>query len=211
MSRGSKALVGSNRIYIDLFFQLYFKFWMENTDRYTLTCWSVWGLTWKNAYMVYYISTLWRIYKGIDLFVRNIPAVAPEGLIYSIWLVILRWLVVHLWLTSEYFIIVTLVNYWMRKNNHFNVNWLISIYISVHCWLFYAYKVRWNDPRNFLTKRALLSQQGTLVVAKDSNILHNLNLSIYSPMVVVVIISFTPNMIISHKWTQTVQGSYNKK
>ena len=36
----------------------------------------------------------------------------------------------------------------------------------------------YTDPCNFLTKRALVSQQSTLVVAKDSNISHYLILSI---------------------------------
>ena len=44
-------------------------------------------------------------------------------------------------------------------------------------------KMRYTDPCNFLTKRALVSQQSTLVVAKDSNISHYLNLSINSPKI----------------------------
>ena len=40
-------------------------------------------------------------------------------------------------------------------------------------------KLRYIEPCNFLTKRALVSQQSTLVVAKDPNISHYLNLSIY--------------------------------
>ena len=38
-------------------------------------------------------------------------------------------------------------------------------------------KLRYTDPCNLLTKRALLSQPSILVIAKDSNISHYLNLS----------------------------------
>ena len=49
-------------------------------------------------------------------------------------------------------------------------------------------KLRYIGPRNFLTKRALVSQQSTLVVAKDPNASHYLNLSIYLPTIILVII-----------------------
>ena len=44
------------------------------------------------------------------------------------------------------------------------------------------------EPCNFLTKRALVSQQSTIVVAKDPDISHYLNLSIYLPMIILAII-----------------------
>ena len=49
-------------------------------------------------------------------------------------------------------------------------------------------KLRYIDPCNFLTKRALVSQQSMLVVAKDPNILHYLNYSIYLPTIILAII-----------------------
>ena len=49
-------------------------------------------------------------------------------------------------------------------------------------------KLRYNEPCNFLTKRALVSQQSTLVVAKDPNISHHLNLSVYLPTIILAII-----------------------
>ena len=48
--------------------------------------------------------------------------------------------------------------------------------------------VRYNEPCNFLTKRALVSQQSTLVVAKDPNISHYLNLSVYLQTIILAII-----------------------
>ena len=49
-------------------------------------------------------------------------------------------------------------------------------------------KLRYIEPCNFLTKRALVSQQSTLAVAKDPNIAHYLNLSIYLPTIILAII-----------------------
>ena len=49
-------------------------------------------------------------------------------------------------------------------------------------------KLRYIETCNFLTKRALVSQQITIVVAKDTYILHYLNLSIYLPTIVFAII-----------------------
>ena len=48
--------------------------------------------------------------------------------------------------------------------------------------------MRYIEPCNFLTKRALVSQQNMLMVAKDPNISHYLNLSIYLPMIILAII-----------------------
>ena len=63
-------------------------------------------------------------------------------------------------------------------------------------------KLRYTEPCNFLTKRALVNQPSTLVVAKDSSILHYLNLSMYLPTIIIAIIKYTPNMTVPHKWTQ---------
>ena len=63
-------------------------------------------------------------------------------------------------------------------------------------------KLRYIERYNFLTKRALASQQSTLVVAKDPNISHYLNLSTYLLTIILAIISYTPNMTVPHKWTQ---------
>ena len=49
-------------------------------------------------------------------------------------------------------------------------------------------KLRYNEPCNFLTKHALVSQQSTLVVAEDPNISNHLNLAVYLPMIIRVII-----------------------
>ena len=48
--------------------------------------------------------------------------------------------------------------------------------------------VRYTEPCNFLTKRAWVSQQCTLVVAKDSNISHYLNSWAYLVMIILAII-----------------------
>ena len=49
-------------------------------------------------------------------------------------------------------------------------------------------KLRYIEPCNFLTKNALVSQQSTLVVAKDSSISHYLNLSIHLLTIILAII-----------------------
>ena len=49
-------------------------------------------------------------------------------------------------------------------------------------------KPRYPEPCNFLTKRAWVSQQCTLVVAKDSNISHYLNSLAYLVMIILAII-----------------------
>ena len=59
-----------------------------------------------------------------------------------------------------------------------------------------------TDRYNFLNKLTLVSQQHMFLVAKDSNILHKLNFSIYSPTIFLAIIWYTPSMIVPHKWTQ---------
>ena len=49
-------------------------------------------------------------------------------------------------------------------------------------------KLRYIEPCNFLTKRALVSQPSALVVAKDPNISYYLNLSNYLPTIILAII-----------------------
>ena len=48
-------------------------------------------------------------------------------------------------------------------------------------------KLRYIEPCNFPTKRALVSQQSALVVVKDPNISHYLNVSIYLPTIIFAI------------------------
>ena len=63
----------------------------------------------------------------------------------------------------------------MTKNNSFAVNSAMSIIICTRRLILIT---RYIEPCNFLTKRALVSQPSTFVVAKDPNISHYLNLSI---------------------------------
>ena len=49
-------------------------------------------------------------------------------------------------------------------------------------------KPRYTEPCNFLTKRAWVSQQCTLVIAKDSNISYYLNSWAYLPVIIIAII-----------------------
>ena len=46
----------------------------------------------------------------------------------------------------------------------------------------------YTNPSNFLTKHALVSQPSKVAVAKDSNILNYLNLSIHFSMIILAII-----------------------
>ena len=52
-----------------------------------------------------------------------------------------------------------------------------------------------NGLCNFLTKRALVSQQSTLGVAKHRNISHYLNLLIYLPTIILAISWYTPKWL----------------
>ena len=54
-------------------------------------------------------------------------------------------------------------------------------------------KLRYIDSCNFLTKRTLVGQPSTLLVAKDSNISDYLNLSMYLPTIILAILWYTPN------------------
>ena len=63
-------------------------------------------------------------------------------------------------------------------------------YFNNHLWLVKNnnhLKPRYTEPCNFLTKRAWVSQQCTLVVAKDSNIPHYLNSWAYLVMILAII------------------------
>ena len=76
----------------------------------------------------------------------------------------------------------------MPKNNSF---WRTFSYANNYLYLVISFKhvkLRYIEPCNFLTKRALVSQTSTLVVAKDPTIAHYLNLSIYLQTINVAII-----------------------
>ena len=71
------------------------------------------------------------------------------------------------------------------------VFWCKFSYVNNHLYPvidFNHVKLRCMEPCNFRTKRALVSQPSSLVVAKDPNLLHYLNLSIYLPTIILVII-----------------------
>ena len=89
------------------------------------------------------------------------------------------------WLNDEKLFFLSKFNY-INKHLHLEKNFKHS-------------KLRYTDPYNFLNKGALVSQQSTLVVAKDSNISHYMNLSINSPAIILAIILYTPN---PHKWIE---------
>ena len=83
--------------------------------------------------------------------------------------------------------------------------WCKFNYFNNHLWLVKNnnhLKPRYTEPCNFLTKRAWVSQQCTLVVAKDSNNSHYLNSWAYLVIIILAIIWYTPNMTVPHKWTQ---------
>ena len=110
-------------------------------------------------------------------------------------------------LTKEVFIMETVVfwhhdNGWLPKKQLF---WCKFSYANNHLYSvinFNHIKLRYIEPCNFLAKHILVSQPSTLVVAKDPNISHYLNLSIYLPTIILSIIWYTPNMTAPHKWTK---------
>ena len=107
---------------------------------------------------------------------------------------------------KEVFIMETVV-FWHRDNCEMTKNlfWCKFSYVNNHLYSVFNFnnvKLRYMEPCNFLTKRALVSQPSTIVVAKDLNISHYLKLSIYLPTIILAIISYTPNMTVPHKWTQ---------
>ena len=69
--------------------------------------------------------------------------------------------------------------------------WCKLSYVNNHLYSvinFNHVKLRYIEPCNFLTKRALVSLQSTLVDAKGPNISYYLNLSIYLPTITLAII-----------------------
>ena len=79
--------------------------------------------------------------------------------------------------------------YWLNDEKWFV--WCKFNYINNHLWLVKNnnhLKPRYTEPCNFLTKRAWVRQQCTLVVAKDSNISHYLNSWGYLVMIILAII-----------------------
>ena len=94
---------------------------------------------------------------------------------------------------KKVFIMETVV-FWHCDNGLMKINnpfWCKFSYVNNHLYSvvhFNHIKLRYIELCNFLTKRALVNQQSTLVVAKDSNISLYLNLSIYLPMIILAII-----------------------
>ena len=78
----------------------------------------------------------------------------------------------------------------------FNYIIVMYLYLIKNC---YHLRLRCTDPYNFITKRALISQQ---IVPNDSKISHYLNLSIYTSAVILDIIYYTTDVIVLHKWTK---------
>ena len=79
--------------------------------------------------------------------------------------------------------------YWLNDGKLFV--WCKYNYFNYHLWLVKDnnhLKPIYIKPCNFLTKRAWVSQQCTLVVAKDSNISHYLNSWAYLVMIILAII-----------------------
>ena len=80
---------------------------------------------------------------------------------------------------------------WLWLNGGKWFVWCKFNYINNHLWLVKNnnhLKKRHTELCNFLTKRAWVSQQCTLVVAKDSNISHYLNSWAYLVMIILAII-----------------------
>ena len=79
--------------------------------------------------------------------------------------------------------------WWLNAGKWFV--WCKFNYINNHLWLVKNnnhLKTRYTELCNFLTKRAWVSQQCTLVVAKDPNISHYLNSWAYLLMIILAII-----------------------
>ena len=85
----------------------------------------------------------------------------------------------------------SILTLWWWLNDKKQLFWCKFNYIHILLYLvknFIHEKLRYTEPGNFLIKRALVSQPSTLVVARDSNISHYLNLSTYLPTSVLAII-----------------------
>ena len=85
--------------------------------------------------------------------------------------------------------ILTLWDWWSDEKHFFfkfKFNYIKKTLVLVK--KNYHLKLRYTDPCNFLTKRTLVSQPSTHMFAKDSNILHYLNLPIHLPSIILAII-----------------------
>ena len=85
--------------------------------------------------------------------------------------------------------VILTLRLWLNDGKWFV--WCKFNYINNYLWLVKNnnhLKPRYTEPCNFLTKRAWVSQQCTLVVAKDSNISHYLNSWAYLVMIILAII-----------------------
>ena len=98
---------------------------------------------------------------------------------------------------KEVFIMETVI-FWhcndgqMKKNNSFFYKFS---YINNHLYSVINFNhviLKYIEPCNFLTKFALVSQPSMLMIAKDLNILHYLNSSIYLPIFILAIIQYIP-------------------
>ena len=65
-------------------------------------------------------------------------------------------------------------------------------------------KPRYTEPCNFLTKRAWVSQQCTLVVAKDSNVSHYLNS--WAHLVMIISLSLINLLLLINKFSFICEG-----
>ena len=125
---------------------------------------------------------------------------------YDVWLICSGLYNSRSWIVNIYYIIagracevakevfhhrnVNILTRWELSNNENKSFWLKFNYINIlySKFNFNRLKLKYTDPCNFLTKRALVSQLSTLVVAKDSNISHYLNLSSLSRKIIIRII-----------------------
>ena len=85
----------------------------------------------------------------------------------------------------------SILTLWLWLNDEKQLFWCKFIYANNHLYLvinFNHVKLRYIEPCNFLTKRALMSQQSTLAVAKDPKISYYLNLLKYLPTSILAII-----------------------
>ena len=95
---------------------------------------------------------------------------------------------------AKEFFIMEMVVFWHRDNGQMmkkQLFWCKFSYVNNHLYSvinFNHIKLNYIETCNFLTKYALVSQPSTLVVAKDPNISHYLNLSICLPTIILSIV-----------------------
>ena len=101
----------------------------------------------------------------------------------------------HAFVAAKQVFIMETVVFWHCDDQWLNdekqLFWYKFSYVNNHLYSvidFNHVKLRYIEPCNFVTKRALVSQQSTLVVAKDPSTSHYLNLSIYLPTIILAII-----------------------